>query len=251
MWGLAYKDLLLMRRSLWYYAFLLVIFTVFVLIGSLDAYILSGMAMLFSYMVPLSSFSLDEAARWGEFAAATPACLRGIVDGKYLCSLLTAAGGGGAAALLICLCAALGRLGDPLGEVLLSCLFCTGLALAMEAVLLPILLRFGSKTGGYALLAVTLPVFGGMLVLWLLERKGLLALPDLTPGAAAALAWGAAALCALAYALWPGGATAEKSCRGGYHPPVLKKRPRRGFPPGALWVYWGSSMIQLRSSYQW
>ena len=25
MWGLAYKDLLLMRRSLWYYAFLLVI----------------------------------------------------------------------------------------------------------------------------------------------------------------------------------------------------------------------------------
>ena len=65
MWGLAYKDLLLMRRSLWYYAFLLVIFTAFVLIGSLDAYILSGMAMLFSYMVPLSSFSLDEAARWG------------------------------------------------------------------------------------------------------------------------------------------------------------------------------------------
>ena len=96
MWGLAYKDLLLMRRSLWYYAFLLVIFTAFVLTGSLDAYILSGMAMLFSYMVPLSSFSLDEAARWGEFAAATPACLRGIVDGKYLCSLLTAAGGGGA-----------------------------------------------------------------------------------------------------------------------------------------------------------
>ncbi len=137
MWGLAYKDLLLMRRSLWYYAFLLVIFTAFVLTGSLDAYILSGMAMLFSYMVPLSSFSLDEAARWGPYAAATPACLRGIVDGKYLCSLLTAAGGGGAAALLICLCAALGRLGDPLGEVLLSCLFCTGLALAMEAVLLP------------------------------------------------------------------------------------------------------------------
>ncbi len=198
MWGLAYKDLLLMRRSLWYYAFLLVIFTVFVLIGSLDAYILSGMAMLFSYMVPLSSFSWDEAVRWEPYAAATPACRRGAVDGKYLCSLLAAAGG--AAALLSCLCAALGRLGDPLGEVLLSCLFCTGLALAMEAVLLPILLRFGSKTGGYALLAVTLPVFGGMLVLWLLERKGLLALPDLTPGSAAALAWGAAALCALAYA---------------------------------------------------
>ena len=73
--------------------------------------------------------------------------------------LLAAAGGGGAAALLSCLCAALGRLGDPLGEVLLSCLFCTGLALAMEAVLLPILLRFGSKTGGYALLAVTLWVY--------------------------------------------------------------------------------------------
>ena len=201
MWGLAYKDLLLMRRSLWYYALLLVIFTALVLTGSLDAYILSGTAMLFSYMVPLSSFSLDEAARWGEFAAATPVCFRGVVDGKYLCSLLTAAGGGAAAALLCLLCAALGRLGDPLGEVLLSCLLCTGLALAMEAVLLPILLRFGARSGGYALLAVTLPVFGGLLILWLLERKGMLTLPELTPGAVIALAWGIAALCALAYAL--------------------------------------------------
>ena len=95
MWGLAYKDLLLMRRSLWYYAFLLLIFTVFVLVGSLDAYILSGMAMLFSYMVPLSSFSWDEAVRWEPYAAATPACRRGAVDGKYLCSLLAGAGGGG------------------------------------------------------------------------------------------------------------------------------------------------------------
>ena len=197
MWGLAYKDLLLMRRSLWYYAFLLVIFTVFVLIGSLDAYILSGTAMLFAYMVPLSSFSWDEAVRWEPYAAATPACRRGIADGKYLCSLLVAAGGGAVAALLSCLCAVLGRLGDPLGEVLLSCLFCTGLALAMEAVLLPILLRFGAKSGGYAMLAVSLPVFGGMLLLWLLERRGMGALPNFAHGTF----WLAAVLCALAYAV--------------------------------------------------
>ena len=44
MWGLAYKDLLLMRRSLWYYAFLLVIFTAFVLIGSLAEYLLATLA---------------------------------------------------------------------------------------------------------------------------------------------------------------------------------------------------------------
>lgn len=197
MWGLAYKDLLLMRRSLWYYAFLLVIFTAFVLIGSLDAYILSGTAMLFAYMVPLSSFTWDEAVRWEPYAAATPACRRGIADGKYLCSLLVAAGGGAVAALLSCLCAVLGRLGDPLGEVLLSCLFCTGLALAMEAVLLPILLRFGAKSGGYAMLAVSLPVFGGMLLLWLLERRGMVALPNFAHGTF----WLAAVLCALAYAV--------------------------------------------------
>ena len=197
MWGLAYKDLLLMRRSLWYYAFLLVIFTVFVLIGSLDAYILSGMAMLFSYMVPLSSFSLDEAARWGEFAAATPACLRGIVDGKYLCSLLTAAGGGGPADLPVRRPGAAGRPPGG-GAPVLPVLHRAGPGDGGGSAAHPPPLRL--QTGGYALLAVTLPVFGGMLVLWLLERKGLLALPDLTPGSAAALAWGAAALCALAYA---------------------------------------------------
>ena len=40
-----------------------------------------------------------------------------------------------------------------------------------------------------------------LLILWLLERKGMLTLPELTPGAVTALAWGIAALCALAYAL--------------------------------------------------
>ena len=40
-----------------------------------------------------------------------------------------------------------------------------------------------------------------LLALWRAAgHVNLLALPDLTPGAAAALAWGAAALCALAYA---------------------------------------------------
>ena len=198
--GLVYKDLLLLKRYLWYYALLLSLLALFVLTGALDAYILSGMAMLFSYMLPLSCFSWDEEVRWETYAAATPACRRGMADGKYFCALLVAGGGCGAAALLSCLCAVLGRLGAPLGQVLLSCLLCTGLALAMEAVLLPILLRFGARRGGYALLAVSLPVSGGGLALWFLNRAGLLPRPRLSPGLAAALPVLLAAACALLYA---------------------------------------------------
>ena len=283
MWGLAYKDLLLMRRSLWYYAFLLVIFTVFVLTGSLDAYILSGMAMLFSYMVPLSSFSLDEAARWGGVRRRHPGLPSGN-RGRQVPVLPADSGRGrrrrGPADLPVRRPGAAGRpsgRGTPVLPVLHP-----GWPLAMEAVLLPILLRFGSKTGGYALLAVTLPVFGGMLVLWLLERKGPAgpAQPDPRHGRRPGLGGRRsvrAGLCpflahrpaelrqegAVGRGLldapprrapeMPGASGMPRPTPGSpaSTSPANRKRPRGLSPPGALCVYWGSSMTQLRSSYQW
>ena len=91
--GLVYKDLLLLRRWLWYYGLMLGLFALFVALGVLGPSVLPGLAMLFSYMLPLNTFSWDEAARWGAFAAASPACLRGIVDSKYALCLLCAGAG--------------------------------------------------------------------------------------------------------------------------------------------------------------
>ena len=192
--GLVYKDLLLLRRWLWYYGLMLGLFALFVTLGVLGPSVLPGLAMLFSYMLPLNTFSWDEAARWGAFAAASPACFRGIVDSKYALCLLCAGAGGLAAALLCALCRVLGAEADA---ALSACLLCAALTLLMDAVLLPVALRFGARAASWALLAVTLPLFGGGLALWAMSEYGSLALPVLSP----VLSWLAAAACTLAFAL--------------------------------------------------
>ena len=89
--GLLYKDWLLLRRQLWYYALLLGLYLALTAAGVLDASFLCGLAVLYGTLLPTTCFSYDEAVHWERYAAATPAGRRGTVDGKYLLALLLAA----------------------------------------------------------------------------------------------------------------------------------------------------------------
>ena len=91
--GLLYKDWLLLRRQLWYYALLLGLYLALTAAGVLDASFLCGLAVLYGTLLPTTCFSYDEAVHWERYAAATPAGRRGTVDGKYLLALLLAAKG--------------------------------------------------------------------------------------------------------------------------------------------------------------
>ena len=161
--GLLYKDWLLLRRQLWYYALLLGLYLALTAAGVLDASFLCGLAVLYGTLLPTTCFSYDEAVHWERYAAATPAGRRGTVDGKYLLAL-----------------------------------FCTGLALAVNAVNLPLLLLLGVSRSRAALYFVFILFFGGGMALLLLFQRGLL--PPPTPGLAAALPWLVTVLCAAAYA---------------------------------------------------
>ena len=163
--GLLYKDWLLLRRQLWYYALLLGLYLALTAAGVLDASFLCGLAVLYGTLLPTTCFSYDEAVHWERYAAATPAGRRGTVDGKYLLALLLAALSGGISLFLTAL------MEGPESALSLAVLVCTGLALAVNAVNLPLLL---------------------------LVQRGLL--PPPTPGLAAALPWLVTVLCAAAYA---------------------------------------------------
>ena len=126
--GLLYKDWLLLRRQLWYYALLLGLYLALTAAGVLDASFLCGLAVLYGTLLPTTCFSYDEAVHWERYAAATPAGRRGTVDGKYLLALLLAALSGGISLFLTAL------MEGPESALSLAVLVCTGLALAVNAV---------------------------------------------------------------------------------------------------------------------
>lgn len=178
--GLLLKDLYVMKGQGRTYLVLLGFYFLLTLLGAFDAAIISSMSVLVVTMVPMSTFSYDDMARWPKFAAATPAGRRGVVRGKYLFSLCTL--GLAVAALLVMdvvLCLARGQF-DKLPDLLLggasSCL----MGLFLNLILIPVLFKFGSEKGRFVIMAVWVAVFllfFGSIKLFAERPGGLAALP--------------------------------------------------------------------------
>lgn len=89
--GLLQKDLYVMLGQGRTYLVLVAFYLVLTLVGAFDASFFSGFIVLVMTMLPMSTFTYDDLARWPKFAAATPAGRRGVVQGKYLFALCTLA----------------------------------------------------------------------------------------------------------------------------------------------------------------
>jgi hypothetical protein len=157
MLGLLLKDIFVLRKSLKIYFFALAFYLVLSITGAFDITMVTGFITLFTMMLPISSFALDEAARWDKFAAALPVGRRGIVGEKYLLVLCL---GAFAEALIAILGLALWLLkGGSLGEILLTGLGCMAIALLMNSMLLPLLFKFGAEKGRLITMAVCAVIF--------------------------------------------------------------------------------------------
>lgn len=147
--GLLYKDWLLLRRQLWYYALLLGLYLALTAAGVLDASFLCGLAVLYGTLLPTTCFSYDEAVHWERYAAATPAGRRGTVDGQVPACRCWPPSAAGISLFLTAM------VEGPESALSLAVLVCTGLALAVNAVNLPLLLLLGvSLQPGSPLLCV-------------------------------------------------------------------------------------------------
>ena len=172
MMGFVYKDFLVMRKQLRYYLVFLVIYGGLSALGTMPYSVLAGLVVLIPMIVPMSSFSYDDLARWDKFAAATPAGRRGVVAGKYVLFLLT----------LVCstvviagVLLAMGTAGlivpDTWWEPMLAVLTCASLVMLLNSIILPLLFKFGAEKSRTISLVLFAAIFGGMLLLALMRSR--------------------------------------------------------------------------------
>ena len=172
MTGLIYKAFLALKGHLTTYLVFFLVYGGLCLSGVFTASVLCGMVVLMSLITPMTTVTSDDVSRWNRFAIATPACRRGVVTGKYLFTLLVTL----ASTVFVSLLLVVLALAGGLSELLLSALACAGIALIMNAVALPLLLKFGAEKARMVSMALFLLVFAGFALLGLAADRGL-ALP--------------------------------------------------------------------------
>ena len=162
MTGLIYKDFLALKGHLSTYVVFFVIYGGLCVAGVFTPSVLAGMVVLISIITPMTTVTSDDISRWNRFAVASPACRRGVVAGKYLFTLLMVLLSAVLVAVLLVVLALAGGLGDgSLAEYLLATLACGGIALLLNGVTLPLLLKFGAEKARMVSMALFLVVFGG------------------------------------------------------------------------------------------
>ena len=167
MTGLVKKDLYLSLSMLKSYVLVAVVFARLTLTGIYDISFFVTYLSVMCIMIPVNLFAYDEQARWDKYAAALPSGRAGVVKARYLFTILICLGSL-AFALFLQLIVALftGAQGQARTDLLLSGLLPTAYGCFMNAVLLPLLFKFGSQKGRiYLLLALGVGVgviFGGL-----------------------------------------------------------------------------------------
>lgn len=198
MMGMVYKDCLLLRKQLSYYLIFFVLYTGLAAAGIFPPFVLPGLVVFVGLMLPMSSFAYDEQARWEKYAASTPAGRSGIVNGRYLFALLVVVGASVVVFLLLSALYLLGLFPDnsTLVDACFVVLACAAVALILDAVILPLLIRFGAEKSRLISVILFVAVFGAIIALGQMEQSA--ALPHL-PG------WFSAALPGLLAILSVGG----------------------------------------------
>ena len=90
MTGLIWKDLLVLRKTLRFYALFFGFYLLLGLLGLYDVTFVSTFLQVMLLILPLSLFSFDQASHWDRCAVSLPLSRRAIVGGRYLFVLLLA-----------------------------------------------------------------------------------------------------------------------------------------------------------------
>ena len=172
MTGLIWKDAMVMRKNIKFYAIFLVAYFGLALAGIFDISFVISFASVIIMMLPVSCFSFDEAAKWDRFCRSFPLEPRSIVGARYLFTLLILL----SLAVFSSVCAVLLNLLDigstSLIENIGSMLGSLGAGLFIVDVMLPLCYKLGAERARPYLFAV---IFIPFIAIFLLLRFG----PDL------------------------------------------------------------------------
>lgn len=145
--GLLYKDLCVLRKQMWSFLLMIVIFC---LIPSSSVLNLGLFFIIYTSLLPITLMSYDERAQWDRLAPMLPYTTRTVVLSKYVLAWgLTLSTGG----LYL-----LGRMFRPeyaRRDVLTSFFFALAASLLLQAILYPILFRVGVEKGRLMMILIS------------------------------------------------------------------------------------------------
>lgn len=178
--GLILKDLLCLRKGLISILVVLGIYIALAFAGAWDISFMAGFLSVVITLLPTNCFFYDAAAKWDVYARTLPVRRGAVVAARYCTALLLWAAG--LAALLVAglLAGELERMGDW-ETYARTAAVCLALPLLMNAVMLPLIYRFGAERarivfygvlGALVLLAwVLFTILGGEEFLERLDRS--------------------------------------------------------------------------------
>ncbi len=158
--GLIAKDFLCLRKSALSYGIVLAIYIALTVTGLWDvSFFAAFMAMLVG-MLPYSCFSYDHAAKWNLYALALPVSRRQIVLARYGTVLIAAVA---AVAVVLVFSGVMALMLDSIEwEVcIVSATAALGFSLLLNAIMLPLLYRFGAERAKL----VFFSVLGGLVLI--------------------------------------------------------------------------------------
>ena len=143
--GLIVKDFLILRKTLRSYLLILAIYVAVAFLGYWPDSFVGGFMMVMVAMLPMNVFAYDKQAKWDVYGLSLPVGRTKTVAARYLAVLIMFAA---SAVLTTVLGVALniaGRMEERLEEYLLSCAICVVIAMLINAVMLPLLYKFGPE----------------------------------------------------------------------------------------------------------
>lgn len=171
MTGLILKDLLILRKTLRSYLFMLIVYVGIAFTGVWSADIVGVLLVVMVVMLPMNVFAYDKQAKWDTYGLALPVGRTKTIAARYLCVLLLCLLSVGLTAILGVMLYAAGRVEEPV-EFLVSCSVMGLMSVLVNAIMLPFLYKFGPERarmmffgimGGIALVAVVFLIpLGGL-----------------------------------------------------------------------------------------
>lgn len=167
MGGLILKDLYGLKQQLKIYIIIAVVWLL-IAVTTRDMSFFSGLVMMFTFLVPITSLAYDEKSRFDAYALTMPVKRSDIVLSKYLLSLICGAVCALAGFFVNVICM------NDIFETTVVTLILLCVGIFFSSIVLPLLFRFGVEKGRTIMMAVLLlPV-----ILTLLFSKFDVAIPE-------------------------------------------------------------------------
>ena len=182
MTGLIMKDILVMRKTLTSYLFIMVLYAVMALLDIFNFGFLITFVQVMLMVLPITAFAYDEQAKWDRYAMSLPLGRSKVVGARYLFVLVLALCTFSLALFGIAIIYLLQQ--EDLVEMLLTLMVSASIGLLVPAIILPLNYKLGAERARpYLYTVIFIPVIVVVLLskLDLLDLSALNAVEALSP----------------------------------------------------------------------